>query len=447
MGFFFFLLVNATLFVRPMEIIPDLEGVKLYEMFILASLVLSLPEIFSYFSTRPLRDQPITICVIGLLVLTVVAQISDPGEMVRHGEYFAKIFVYYLLAVSLLNTATRMRVFIAWLLCCFVLLTSLTILQYHEVIQLTPGGDERGAPNKLLELEKDKLTGEVVTFGRLQGTGIFSDPNEFCGILATALPLCFWALGSRSWALRPLWLLLIGLCLYGIALTRSRGGFLGLVAGLGVMAAARVGWKNTLLLGALGLPVLFFAFGGRQTELSATEGTARTRVQLWSEWLMRFRENPLTGGGLNLAREEDLQLGKTADELGHLAHNSYLQAFADWGFLGGTLFLGAFVFAFWGVGRFQRGRVLILDARLRRLQPYLLGSLAAYAASIFSLSMTDRVPSYFMLALGCMFPLIARSVPPIGPVRVTPRVVLGIFGLSLAMVAFLYVFVRLFVTW
>ena len=34
MAFFFFLLVNATLFVRPMEIVPDLEGARLYEFFI-----------------------------------------------------------------------------------------------------------------------------------------------------------------------------------------------------------------------------------------------------------------------------------------------------------------------------------------------------------------------------------------------------------------------------
>src|SRR5262249_2347472 len=128
------------------------------------------------------------------------------------------------------------------------------------------------------------------------------------------------------------------------------------------------------------------------------EGTGQTRMRLWSDWMDKFRGSPVFGEGLPVPKEEDV--GKTAAELGHLAHNSYLQAFADWGFLGGMLFVGAFYLALWGVGRLKPRPHLAMEPHMARLQPFLLGALAAYAASLFSLSMTDRVPTFFMLALG-----------------------------------------------
>jgi len=441
MGFAFFLLLNLTLFVRPMEILPELEGVRLYEICILMSLVLSAPEILHFFSTRSLGDQPVTLCVLGLFGSTLLAQAGNPSELLRHAEHFGKIFLYYVLAVGVLNSAARLRIFLVWLLVCFLLLTSLTLLQYHEILHL-PRVDTR-----LLDPELDSETGELKQTFRLQGTGIFQDPNEFCGILAVAVPLCLWALSGPARGLKPLWLALLLQVMYGIYLTKSRGGLLGLLAGMAVLSHARYGLKRTLLFGALAAPVVLVLFAGRQTELSTSSGTAQSRLQLWSDWLGTFRQNPVFGNGLNLASAEDLQLQKSVHDTGHLAHNSYLQAFADWGFPGGTLFLGAFCLAIWAVGRFRSTRTFILDPDLRRMQPFLLGVLASYAAGIFSLSMSDRVPTYLMLSLGCVFPLLARSVPPVAPPRLTGRVFLALVGLAIGFLIFLYVFVRLFVNW
>lgn len=440
MGFFFFLLVNATLFVRPMEIVPELEGVRLYEMFILASLIFSLPEILTFFSRRPLSQQPVTLCVLGLFAATLLPQLGNPGELFRHAEFFLKILIYYVLAVSLLHNPMRLRFFLGWILLCTLFLSSLTILNYHEVIRLSNLG-------ALKEQEKDKRTGELVDIQRLQGTGIFYDPNEFCGILATVVPLVLWGLGGRNRTLKPLWLLLLLLMFYGIVLTRSRGGFLGLLAGLAAVGYLQYGWRRTLLLGSLGLPFLLFVVGGRQADLSASRGTGQTRVQLWSEWMTRFRDNPVTGGGLNIPPAEETGLKKSVWETGHLAHNSYLQAFADWGFLGGTLFLGAFILALWGIARYRPPRTVLLDPSLRRLQPYLFGMLSAYAVSIASLSMSDRVPTYLMLSLGCVFPLLAWSYPPLPAPRLNARLSASLVGCAAAFLVFTYGFIRVFINW
>src|SRR5437660_1224594 len=58
MAFFLFLLVNATLFIRPAEIVPGLLGWRIYEALILSCLVAALPDIFNYFAGRALSTQP-----------------------------------------------------------------------------------------------------------------------------------------------------------------------------------------------------------------------------------------------------------------------------------------------------------------------------------------------------------------------------------------------------
>src|SRR5262245_37509857 len=131
MAFFLFLLVNATLFVRPMEIFPELEGVKLYEMLILATFVVAVPELFTLFVTRRLADMPITLCVFGLFFMTLLPDVGNLTQLGVVAEHFGKVLIYYLLAVSLLNSPGRIRIFLIWLLCCLVVLTTLTILQYH----------------------------------------------------------------------------------------------------------------------------------------------------------------------------------------------------------------------------------------------------------------------------------------------------------------------------
>lgn len=441
MGFALFLLVNLTLFVRPMEIVPDLEGVRLYEALILSSLVLSLPEILHFFSVRPLSTQPVTLCVFGLMCTTLLSKAAEPAEMMRIGEHFGKVVLYYVLAVGVLNSGARVRIFLAWILICIFLLTSIAVLQYYEVIQLPK------LNSRLLDPEENQETGERKDVFRLQGTGIFQDPNELCGILAVAVPLCLWALMGRARITQPLWFATLCLSMFGIYLTRSRGGFLGLAAGLGVLTICKFGWRRALVLGMIGGPAALFAFGGRQTDISASEGTAKTRIQLWSDWLQEFRNSPIVGNGLNLPKEEESMRVKGESDLSHLAHNSYLQAYADWGFLGGTLFLGAFVLGIWGIARYGRGQVYILDPQLGRLQPFLLGALAAYAMSILSISVNDRVPTLLILSLACTFPLVTRSVPPVPPLQINGRIFGILMGISVVFLAFLFVFVRLFVSW
>src|SRR6185437_16580760 len=60
-GFILFLLVNAVLFIRPSEFIPDIKGLELYYYLIVPCLLLSFPVLLQQFSLRGLQNTPTTV--------------------------------------------------------------------------------------------------------------------------------------------------------------------------------------------------------------------------------------------------------------------------------------------------------------------------------------------------------------------------------------------------
>jgi hypothetical protein len=448
MAFFLFLLVNAALFLRPAEFIPALQAVSLYEGLIVACLVVSSPQVLQYLTSRPLDSRPITFCVLGLLALVVVSELSRLSfeTTLAKGLFFSKIVIYYLLLVSLINTPRRLHLFLAWLVLCGTVLTGLTMLHYHDLIDLSHVKNLT-----LLSNDLDPLTGEPVAVNRLQAVGIFQDPNELCVLLAALVPLGLYRVATGSPIGRLLWLGPLALFLYAIALTHSRGGFLAFVTGLAVLAGLRFGWRRTALLGTLGLPLVLVAFAGRQTNISANVGTGQTRIQLWSDWMLVFRENPLLGQGMsqNPANDEQGAEGSSQGGTGwlerkHLAHNSYLQGFADLGLAGGTLFLGAFYLALWSVIRHPRRR---RDPRRRRFQPYLAGAIAAFAAGLLTLSCCYDLPTYAMLGLAAVFPAITQQKPAWPEARIDVMLLGRLAALSVTFLTVTYAVIRLFVHW
>jgi hypothetical protein len=446
LAFWMFIVVNAVLLIRPAEIVPSLQGLELYFYTIAFCGVLAAGDVLRYFSGRSLDTQPITLCVAGLFIAVLVPHLItfNVVEGWKTGFHFFKQGVYFILLVSLVNTPGRLRTFVRCLLVICAVTVVVAVLDYHDLVKVqnlqTAHETERSNWGDYTELE------------RLQFTGILNDPNEVCVWLATLLPLALWCLLSdRDFLRRALWLALVLLFGYGIFLTRSRGGFLAMVAGLGVTVWLRYGREKAAMLAAIGLPLLLVLFAGRQTSLDATGGTGQTRVQLWSDWLDRFRDSPLVGEGMTF--KEDLppeaikELRAAGMFMDHVAHNSYLQAFADVGFGGGSLFLGACGVALWSIWRVGRHRAEGLDPTARGVQPFLFGATTAYCAGMMTLSLWTVTPTYIVLALAAAYPHLARGRPALPPVRFDVNL-LGRFAVAgVAFLAMIYLVVRLFVNW
>ncbi len=77
LGFILFLLVNAALFVRPAEIVPDLVAWNIYEFLILACLAVSFPAVLGQFTAKSLEERPVTVCVLGLFVAVILSELAQ----------------------------------------------------------------------------------------------------------------------------------------------------------------------------------------------------------------------------------------------------------------------------------------------------------------------------------------------------------------------------------
>ncbi|MEJ7636578.1 MAG: hypothetical protein WKF75_00960 [Singulisphaera sp.] len=279
MPYLLFLIVTGLLFIRPGEFDPGLVDVPIYEITILACLVFAFPKVLNQLTPSALAERPITACVVGMVAAVALSHLARMEVEVAYFQTieFVKVVLYYLLLVGVVDSTDRLRRFQAALVVFMAVLAGLALLQWHGVVDMpafTPLETWDGT---------DEATGAAIFLPRIRGgpTGVFGDPNDFCLVLIPGLMICLYGLGDRRlrW-LRAVYLVPTGILGYASALTRSRGGFIGLLVALLVLLSARFGKKKMILPAALALPVLMTVFAGRQTDLSTGEGSSSSGSDL-----------------------------------------------------------------------------------------------------------------------------------------------------------------------
>jgi hypothetical protein len=432
LGFALFILLNAVLFVRPQELMPELLPDRVYQVLILVCAAVSIPAILQRLRPGSWAAQPITWCALGMFPAVILSHLSHAqfGSAFEAGADFVKVMLYFLLVISLLTSYSRLRRFSFWLVAFVVVLTSLALLHYYEIIEITN-------LTELQENDVDAATGDLVEIVRLRSTGMYNDPNDLCLILCIAMAFSlYWLMDRATGPLRLLWLGPLLLFGYALALTQSRGGLLAMVAGLVVLCKSRLGWWKTIPLAALVLPAVLLFFSGRQTNvnLSNVEDTAQARMQLWREGLLMFKSAPLFGIGQK----------EYSEEVGLVAHNSFIHSFAELGLFGGTMFTGAFFLSAWSLHRLRRTEAAPAEPGEARLRSYLLAAVVAYTVGMLSLSRAYIEPTYLVVGLaGAYVALPGLDRNTVLP-RLSPKLIALLLGVSVATLAVLYCWVKLF---
>ena len=438
LAFGLFILLNVVLLIRPADVFPPLFGLPIYQACILACLTMALPAVSRMLEREGLAAEPISLCMVGLLGAVALSHLSHGriDEAVSDSWEFAKLLIYQVLLISLVNTPRRLRVFLGCLSALIVAHTALAVMQYHGMIDLP-------AMAAMSERYLDPESGEWTTKVRLRGGGIFGNPNDMSRLLTIGIILSLYWLGDRGpLVLRLVWLAPLTLCSYALTQTFSRGGFIGLVVGLLVLFRAAFGTRKALLLSAVALPALFVLSAGRQTDISTSEGTGQLRVRFWSEGFTAMQEVPVFGIGSN----QYVEVTSRHQE----AHNSFVHAFVELGLLGGILFAGAFYFAMRFPGWLDRSRVGPPNRDLQRARPYLLGIIAGYAVGLLSSSRVYAPTTYVLLGLMAVW--IRLSLPrdtflP-APLRfVGGRLAGRLVVVGLACLVVLYTYTRFAVRW
>lgn len=427
MSFVVFVLYLGISYLFPGEIFPELQAYHITLWAGVGSLVISV-------ITLVIRPRPLnTITPIGLvagLVLSMMVSTTWANRWLGAPLYvlqsFGPTLTIFLLVLWNVRSSRQLRLSMTVMVILSVILVTQGVAAYHFGYM----------QDKLLLREDSDDVGpepEVSQIIRVRSLGQLNDPNDLALALIATLPML-----SIGWKRRrPLRNTLLVLApalflIYGIYLTRSRGGLLGVIAVMFTFLVNRLGRSRgivaTAVLGAVLVASNFT--GGRK--IGADE-SAEGRVDAWSEGLDMFRASPVLGVGLH----------NFEDHHTRTAHNSFVLCFAELGLLGYLFWTGLL---FWAA--IQIKQVLRCKdtsgacAAVQRYALALTASLTGVMTAAFFLSRSYNSTVFILFALACALYGIAQDsgcallMPKVGWMSVR------VAGLELISIAAMYLIVR-----
>jgi O-antigen ligase len=324
------------------------DGTRL--MYVLPSyLLLGLSGMLSLFSCRkaPARaDRGCLLATAALALYFFARMAASPSAWLAGFDFFALLaaLLVYSITAIFVNGGRARNTFVYGLLALGVAQTAVGIFQFARDSNFNPlVSDGRGAAG-------------------FRASGFFINPNHLAGFLEAALLL---AISFLFWGgLKVLGRILLGyvalVCLAGLVLTGSRGGYLSTGAGLAVFASMSV-WmlrarmSRALLPKIIGIVVAIVLLGGVLAFVAdrsfAIRQRANTvfvssdiRIQLWEAAWKEFKLAPIFGTGSRsylyygrMFRSPQMQDDPV------FAHSDWLQTLAEYGIVGVGL---AALFAF-----------------------------------------------------------------------------------------------------
>ncbi len=374
MAFLFFMLSLIVLYIRPAEWIPAFHGLRL------ASITLTGTALFLCLHRAATRQGLVKVPHTGMLIgLVLAVALSHAVHTYMTGlinslSAFATVLVIYVLAVNTVTSLGRFRVTL-WVI---LLLTAL--LAWQGVYQFQHGYG---------------WAGQTMADGnRIRWISIFNDPNDLALAFVIMVPLLLaYLLKPGFFGLKIIPLSLLGLLLYGIFLTNSRGGILGLMVAIMFFFVKRSRWVVPgMVLGGL-ISTGVFLFGpSRLGFLAAQDESAVGRLDAWYYGFQLIKSNPLFGVGFNMF----------TDRYPLTAHNSFVLAAAELGIVGLMCWVGLFYVSFKGLSRVER-----YCPRLAFYAYGLQAGIVGFMATAFFLSRTYNEIPYLVCALSAALYAIA----------------------------------------
>ncbi len=305
------ILYLALVLIRPQDYPELVDSIPLP----LLPLALVIAALFWLFSARKRFDAPQYLLLLLFLVVLMLSNIANGwfGGALEQLTKFAPTVLAFMVLANAADSPARVRGIMRMFTLCAAVLALHGIEQSKLGMGWTGMGLSQGT--------------------RIQYVGIFNDPNDLGLLFVMCLPMGVYLSARGGWMglARLFWLLVVGILLYGIYLTDSRGTLLATLVVMGTYIWWRRGPVIAGMLGA-GALVALMALPSRMQELDVSEASAAGRVESWYEGLQMFRQNPLFGVGADMY-----------SELYSLtAHNSFVLVLAETGIVGFVLWV-AFV--------------------------------------------------------------------------------------------------------
>ena len=424
-AYVFLLGVVGITLVRPMDLLTSLKGLPLYQVVLAAALMINARGIRDQFNRVHLREQPTTVCVIAVYLAIVMSHLTHAYLAGATDISFIPVMLFYLMIVSLVDSPERLQQFLKFVALTGTSMVTLCLLDFLGLIDV-------GGITHLSGKGEDIAAAQD---WRMRGVGVFEDPNDLATLVVFLGTLCVWAQhATRNHTARLFWCIALAILLVALLCTRSRGGLLAAAAAGSVLAYWRYGKTAVLCTCTLGL-MLLPVLSGRTAGISGDDSTAFDRVMLWREG-MHAMMSPDFAFGIGAGRYEELD--------GLVAHNSFIHAFVELGFVGGCCFVGWFLFPALALYRVARYRCPCSSQTLTTLFPYITAFLAGWCVSLLSLSRCYAPSTILVVGIAAAYVnLLGKHLePPRKLVRWDRRHLLSLFTFSSLSLFMFYCFVR-----
>jgi O-antigen ligase len=332
----------------------------------------------------------------GVILATLPFSTWPGGSLHVFSDIFVKIILIFALMVSTITSPKRIHQMTWLMIVASTYISARAVFDYLRGVNLT---------------EVDRVRGAI--------GGMFSNPNDLALNMVTFLaPTLIFIVLDRRTSRRLLASACALIMLAAIVCTKSRSGFLGLLAMGAVVVYYTARLKPGLVLavvigGLLAIPALPQSFWDRMDSITNAEtdptGSREARLRLLNQGLEVFAENPLTGVGAGQFQNYN-EPGVTIERW-RVTHNVWLQVAADLGIGGLAVFAFLVICAYracfatlrWLIGSRRRPPATTLDDEERRILRLnaqgMLAALVGWSVCSLFAAVAFNWTFYYVLAL------------------------------------------------
>jgi O-antigen ligase len=322
--YLFMLAFTTLLFFRPQDHIPGLGALHLAELTAIGGLAaMAVRRLSSGQTIAHVNGEVVGVIALGaVIVLTLPFSIWPGGSLTVFSDIYVKIILIFALMMSTITSPRRVRQMTWIMIVASGYIAARAVSDYLRGVNLVEGDRVRGAVG-----------------------GMFENPNDLALNLVTFLAPTLFIIFQEKRASRRLFACAIAAAMMGaIVCTKSRSGFLGLVAMAAVVLYYMAQKKpaivmGVVLAGCMALPVMPSSFWDRMDSIANadedTSGSRAARLRLIDQGIEVFLENPVTGIGAGQFQNYN---APGMIEKWRVTHNVWLQVAADLGMFGLAIF-------------------------------------------------------------------------------------------------------------
>jgi O-antigen ligase len=322
--YLFMLAFTWLLFFRPQDHVPGLAALHLAELTAIGGLAaMAVRRLSSGQTIAHVNGEVVAVIALGaVIVLTLPFSIWPGGSLTVFSDIYVKIILIFALMMSTITSPRRVRQMTWIMIVASGYIASRAVIDYLRGVNLIEGNRVRGAVG-----------------------GMFENPNDLALNLVTFLaPTLFIIFQDKKASRRLFACALAAAMLAAIVCTKSRSGFLGLIAMAAVVLYYMAKKKpaivvGVLLTGCMALPVMPSSFWDRMDSIvnadEDTSGSRAARLRLIDQGIEVFLENPVTGIGAGQFQNYN---APGMIEKWRVTHNVWLQVAADLGVFGLMIF-------------------------------------------------------------------------------------------------------------